>query len=377
MLWLLLAACRAPPDPSGCEPLREVPYDGVDQDCDGADLVDVDQDGAPWTEDCDDADPARAPGLAEVEGDGVDQDCDGVDPHALGSVTGLRADEGYGSAVAWGPDQVLWVGAPWGGEGAPPAGRLYREGEVALDGSPGDGLGAAVVVLDDGSVRVGAPGRGAVLDPTGAVLAEAPGLGRLLATDGTSWVAAGGTTLLDASGATRALPERPDALAWSGGRLAVGWSRGAVAVDLDGVTLARLSTTDEAGAALLLGDADGDGADELVVGAPGANEVWVVELDALDLGLAGGRRVAGPTGRFGASLALGAPGVLYVGAPNDGPEAGGSVWKVEAMGTPVEVTAGDTPDDQLGTALAFSAGLLALGAPGRADTAGRVQVVRP
>jgi hypothetical protein len=62
---------------------REVPYDGVDQDCDGADLVDADRDGHAAVElggdDCDDRHPGVAPGRPELCGDGVDQDCDGAD----------------------------------------------------------------------------------------------------------------------------------------------------------------------------------------------------------------------------------------------------------------------------------------------------------
>jgi hypothetical protein len=58
----------------------EVPYDGIDQDCDDVDLVDVDGDGYVATEvmdgdDCDDAEAGVHPGAAEVCGDAVDQDC--------------------------------------------------------------------------------------------------------------------------------------------------------------------------------------------------------------------------------------------------------------------------------------------------------------
>ncbi len=115
----------------------EVPYDGVDQDCDGEDLADVDGDGHDAEEagggdcddedpethpdaeelcdgldndcngqpndsevdqdgdgvmfcggDCDDTDSTIAPGVPDYPGDGVDADCDGADAVALGYVCG-------------------------------------------------------------------------------------------------------------------------------------------------------------------------------------------------------------------------------------------------------------------------------------------------
>ncbi len=61
---------------------REVPFDGIDQDCDGADLTDLDGDGfdgGPDGEDCDDALATVHPGRLEIALDGIDQDCDGSD----------------------------------------------------------------------------------------------------------------------------------------------------------------------------------------------------------------------------------------------------------------------------------------------------------
>ena len=76
------------PDTTDCAPLdpavhsgaTEIPYDGIDQDCNGFDLTDVDQDGhnatAAGGDDCNDSNAAIYPGATEVC-DGLDNDCDG------------------------------------------------------------------------------------------------------------------------------------------------------------------------------------------------------------------------------------------------------------------------------------------------------------
>ena len=67
---------------------EEICGDGIDQDCNGADMVcpvspnDIDDDGDGYTEnrgDCNDDSAAVYPGAEEICGDGVDQDCNGVD----------------------------------------------------------------------------------------------------------------------------------------------------------------------------------------------------------------------------------------------------------------------------------------------------------
>ena len=61
----------------------EIPYDGIDQNCDGQDLTDVDLDTYDAVEaggdDCDDDDASIHPGAEEIPDDGIDQDCDGED----------------------------------------------------------------------------------------------------------------------------------------------------------------------------------------------------------------------------------------------------------------------------------------------------------
>ena len=55
----------------------ELPYDGVDNDCDEATVDDdLDGDGHLWDEDCDDDDPEVNPDADEIYYDGVDNDCD-------------------------------------------------------------------------------------------------------------------------------------------------------------------------------------------------------------------------------------------------------------------------------------------------------------
>jgi Putative metal-binding motif/RTX calcium-binding nonapeptide repeat (4 copies) len=73
----------------------DVPGNGIDEDCSGADaalvntnpgtgtgggtVTDADHDGASPPLDCDDGNAARHPGAADVPGNGVDEDCSGAD----------------------------------------------------------------------------------------------------------------------------------------------------------------------------------------------------------------------------------------------------------------------------------------------------------
>ncbi len=59
----------------------DTPYDGVDQDCDGSDLTDVDgdgYDGGTGDPDCNDNDADTHPGAGEDCDDGSDNNCDGL-----------------------------------------------------------------------------------------------------------------------------------------------------------------------------------------------------------------------------------------------------------------------------------------------------------
>ena len=81
---------------------EEVPYDGVDDDCDGSDLTDVDGDGYDWDgvtggTDCDDTDEDIYPGATETA-DGIDDNCDGT----VDEGTEFYDDDGDGYTEAGG-----------------------------------------------------------------------------------------------------------------------------------------------------------------------------------------------------------------------------------------------------------------------------------
>jgi len=72
-------------DPTISPNQADTPYDGIDQNCDGSDLYDVDGDtyladnAACGGDDCNDADPNIHPGAVDTPYDGIDQDCSGYD----------------------------------------------------------------------------------------------------------------------------------------------------------------------------------------------------------------------------------------------------------------------------------------------------------
>ncbi len=93
---------------------EETAYDGVDQDCSGADWSDVDEDGydaeAAGGTDCDDADATVFPGAEESAYDGVDQDCSGADLADLDR-DGHEAESGGGDDCD-DEDADVYAGAP-------------------------------------------------------------------------------------------------------------------------------------------------------------------------------------------------------------------------------------------------------------------------
>lgn len=296
-------------------------------------------------------------------------------PVAEGRFAGASANEGFGARVVV-ADGEVYAAAPFAGDGSLPAGRVGARSGASWEGEAGALFGAGLAALSDGTVLVGAPGVGRVTTIAGAVVAEEPGLGGVLTARGAAWAASTSVGALTSTGARFEWDRRPDALALDGaGRLWAGFARGEVAVrSSEGLVVTRARTGDEAGYALLVGDVDGNGVEELVVGAPGAGVVYVVALDAVPASLADAVGLGPGAGRFGAALVAG-DGALFVGAPMAGPTAEGAVYAVRG-GVATELWTG-AAGDQLGTALAYGDGALVAGTPQGAEAPGYVRVGAP
>ncbi len=341
--------------------------------------MDLDRDGFALGVDCDDADAEVHPGAAEVPGDGVDQDCDQADALAEATWTGALPDAYFGSRVVL-VGQEVWVGAPfWRESGGRPAGGLYQGDTPALEGAEGDLLGAGLAATADGRVIVGAPGAGEVRAADGSVLLALPGVGGVLAARGDTWVASTSTGAAFADGTRVEWDQRPDALALdAAGAVWGGFAHGPIALRVGSRTITRGSPADQAGYALLLADVDGDGAEDLVVGAPGIAAIYILDPTDLPVSVADVPPIRLGSGRFGAALAF--AGELIVGAPMDGSDAegadaAGALYAIRE-GVPIAISVGATPGAQLGAALTAGAAGLVAGAPGDAAAPGSVHVVR-
>src|SRR4029079_481852 len=80
------------------------PDEGIDQDCSGADAVDLDRDGDGYNrpQDCNDQNPTVHPNAVDTPGDKIDQNCDFADakfPHVSARVGMSWSKSGRGTRV--------------------------------------------------------------------------------------------------------------------------------------------------------------------------------------------------------------------------------------------------------------------------------------
>jgi hypothetical protein len=303
----------------GCE-------DGSSKTGDEETVVDADRDGSPAGEDCDDTDPGVAPGAEELC-DGLDNDCDGAVDEDVGEVWYTDEDgDGFGSEVgaetacAAPPGKVPNADDCDDSNGAVyPGGIEVCDGiDTDCDGIPdptscrplatsdaviagdqdGGGFGDALLALGDldgdgtGTLLIGAPGHDGALIGSGTVYAFSGALSGTLGPSAAQAQAEGDA--VDA-GVGASLARLPDLdgdgydevmlSAWGdptgGGGAGAVHVVGAEAFVTGTVDLAEAlfkvhgsQPGDSAGLGVAaLGDQDGDGRAELLVGAPNAEDL--------------------------------------------------------------------------------------------------------
>ncbi len=167
-------------DPGINPSAADVWYDGVDSDCAGNDDFDQDEDGYVPTayegvvtegvagsgglpgDDCDDIDAGANPGAAEIPDDGVDQDCDAAD---------LFCDvdlDGY-DVPSCGGDDCDDTDAAVNSGATETCNGIDDDCDGALDDADGDVVGATTYYLDDDADGYGGASVVACSDPGGTV----------------------------------------------------------------------------------------------------------------------------------------------------------------------------------------------------------------
>ena len=296
-------------------------------------------------------------------------------PESTATWEGTTRGGGFGSRIAI-VSGIVHVSAPFAGEVW-----VGTESDAAIllyEFGSGTFAGAGLASDEAGRLLVGAPtAEDGWLRAGGSdTVAEGNGVGGTVAGSEYGWAASTRTGWVSSAGQSIVLGRRPDALAYYLlDHVAAGAAWGETAVWFGEYGILRRNPVDEAGAVLARCNTSGFGSDSsLAVGAPGEGAVYALGSSGVWTSM-----VATGANRFGAAVVCGpqsgASTGIVIGAPHHGTDHNGAVYAfTNALGG-LELLAEGEPGDELGTALAYDGSSVYAGAPGGADSLGKVVII--
>ncbi|MGB0641547.1 MAG: FG-GAP repeat domain-containing protein, partial [Myxococcota bacterium] len=280
----------------------------------------------------------------------------------------------FGAAITVGGGHI-WVGAPHAESGT--VYKISGTNQTAILTGPGR-LGSHISWTTDGlwvATPLSGDGLGGVVNSDGVFIAPGTGGTGISLTAGppAAYGTEDGWTTTD--GQTFELPNRPTALAARDGQIGAGMAHGSVALQTQTNAWQRPQLDDEAGFSLATADINADGHTDWLVGAPGSNTVHGLNGTSLET-----LRTWTGRGRFGGAITacdLNGNGTLdlIIGAPQANGRGAVHLY-IDLADEPTHTWTGHTDGSGFGFALHCDDGVLAVGAPGRADTRGRAIIIQ-